>query len=168
MEPSPSVPAAGYDNDERIQTMNHEDTTFKMLPVRVLARARPLLPAETVQSNRSCLAFDAGGKTLVLGKDRAFTFDAVYPPSSSQQSMYNEWVEPLVAGCFRGYNATVLAYGQTGAGKTFTMGSGDNTTKDPEVRPAWLIPDAYIVDTVLAGKCLLVFFSADTRLQSFP
>jgi hypothetical protein len=28
-----------------------------------------------------------------------------------------------VAGCFEGYNATVLAYGPTGSGKTFTMGS---------------------------------------------
>ncbi len=26
--------------------------------------------------------------------------------------------------CFEGFNATVFAYGQTGAGKTFTMGTG--------------------------------------------
>ena len=27
--------------------------------------------------------------------------------------------------CFQGFNATVLAYGQTGAGKTFTMAGGE-------------------------------------------
>lgn len=41
----------------------------------------------------------------------------------------------LVDGFFAGYNATVLAYGQTGAGKTFTMGSGNNAGKlDDQVR----------------------------------
>jgi len=33
-------------------------------------------------------------------------------------------VEGLLPGLFEGYNAAVFAYGQTGAGKTFTMGSG--------------------------------------------
>lgn len=28
-------------------------------------------------------------------------------------------------GCFEGYNATILAYGQTSSGKTFTMGTSD-------------------------------------------
>lgn len=35
-------------------------------------------------------------------------------------------------GFFNGYNATVLAYGQTGAGKTFTMGSGNNAGFAPQ------------------------------------
>ncbi len=30
----------------------------------------------------------------------------------------------LVEACLEGYNATVLAYGPTGSGKTFTMGTG--------------------------------------------
>jgi hypothetical protein len=101
------------------------------VPVRVVARVRPLLPFETVQSTRSCVTVH-GGQTLVMGKDRAFAFDAVYGPSSPQAGIYNEWVSPLVDGLFNGYNATVLAYGQTGTGKTFTMGSGDNTGKLPE------------------------------------
>ena len=98
------------------------------VPVRVVARVRPLLPFETVQSTRSCVTVH-GGQTLVMGKDRAFAFDAVYGPSSPQAGIYNEWVSPLVDGLFNGYNATVLAYGQTGTGKTFTMGSGDNAGK---------------------------------------
>ncbi len=32
-------------------------------------------------------------------------------------------MEPLITGLFDGFNAAVLAYGQTGAGKTYTMGS---------------------------------------------
>ena len=30
---------------------------------------------------------------------------------------------PLLDSCLEGYNSTVFAYGQTGAGKSFTMGS---------------------------------------------
>uniref|UniRef100_A0A8C0L0U3 Kinesin family member 21B n=1 Tax=Canis lupus dingo TaxID=286419 RepID=A0A8C0L0U3_CANLU len=38
----------------------------------------------------------------------------------------------LIEGCFEGYNATVLAYGQTGAGKTYTMGTGFDTATSEE------------------------------------
>ena len=103
----------------------------KTVPVRVVARVRPLLPFETVQSTRSCVTVH-GAQTLVMGKDRVFAFDAVFGPGAQQDSLYGEWVSPLVDGLFNGYNATVLAYGQTGTGKTFTMGSGDNAGKLPE------------------------------------
>jgi len=33
-------------------------------------------------------------------------------------------VRPLMDQVWAGYSATVLAYGQTGAGKTYTMGTG--------------------------------------------
>lgn len=35
--------------------------------------------------------------------------------------MYNAVVSPLLEQVLAGYNCTVLAYGQTGTGKTFTM-----------------------------------------------
>ena len=31
-----------------------------------------------------------------------------------------------------GYNVTILAYGQTSSGKTFTMGTSDNESIEPE------------------------------------
>jgi kinesin family protein 4/21/27 len=34
-------------------------------------------------------------------------------------------VSDLVESCFEGYNATVLAYGPTGSGKSYTMGTGN-------------------------------------------
>ena len=61
---------------------------------------------------------------MTLGKDKAFTFDYCYDLDSTQSSVYETAVSHLVEGCFEGYNATVLAYGQTGAGKTHTMGTG--------------------------------------------
>ncbi len=37
--------------------------------------------------------------------------------------LYEQCVQPLVNGLFKGYNACCFAYGQTGSGKTYTMGS---------------------------------------------
>lgn len=44
---------------------------------------------------------------------KEFYFDAVLDQSSSQQEMYDRCVAPLVEACLSGYNATILAYGQT-------------------------------------------------------
>lgn len=52
---------------------------------------------------------------------KTFTFDRVFPATTSQETLYEQQVAPLVKACIRGYHATVLAYGQTGAGKSHTI-----------------------------------------------
>ena len=49
-----------------------EISADEVLPVRVVARARPLQPSELLQSARSCVSFPPGGQTVILGKDRYF------------------------------------------------------------------------------------------------
>lgn len=51
----------------------------------------------------------------------SFKFDYVYDEQSSQSSVYEHTAKPAVMSALEGYNATVLAYGQTGTGKTYTM-----------------------------------------------
>jgi kinesin family protein 5 len=60
-----------------------------------------------------------------------FTFDKVFGADSSQESVFEDTALPLIDDVFRGYNATILAYGQTGTGKTFTMEGdvGDDVMK---------------------------------------
>lgn len=71
-------------------------------------------------------------------QSKAFTFDGVYSPDSSQRQVYDETAFPLVESVLEGYNGTIFAYGQTGCGKTFTMvGIKD----DPEKRG--IIPNAF-------------------------
>lgn len=48
------------------------------------------------------------------GGAKPFTFDAVFGPDAGQESVYDAAVQSLVAQFLAGYNATVLAYGQTG------------------------------------------------------
>ena len=50
-----------------------------------------------------------------------FAFDAVHPPTATQEDVYLASALPSVKAVLRGYNAAIIAYGQTGAGKTHTM-----------------------------------------------
>lgn len=54
-------------------------------------------------------------------KNSAFEFDAVFDHNSTQEQVYNVSTAPLLAHALQGYNASVFAYGATGAGKTHTM-----------------------------------------------
>lgn len=48
-----------------------------------------------------------------LNGSHSFTYDHVFAPSSTQEELFEQCVQPLIEGCFNGYNATILAYGQT-------------------------------------------------------
>ncbi|KAJ1330313.1 hypothetical protein BSLG_009449 [Batrachochytrium salamandrivorans] len=62
---------------------------------------------------------------------KSFTFDSIYGPESSQRLIFEELAVPLLNQFYEGFNATILAYGQTFSGKTFTMGSSnDHRTSD--------------------------------------
>lgn len=52
---------------------------------------------------------------------KQFTFDSAYDQSSKQKDLYDETFAALVSSVLEGFNGTIFAYGQTGAGKTFTM-----------------------------------------------
>lgn len=52
---------------------------------------------------------------MLLGKDKAFTYDFVFDLDTWQEQVYATCVSKLIEGCFEGYNATVLAYGQVSA-----------------------------------------------------
>ncbi|XP_008109806.1 kinesin-like protein KIF21A isoform X2 [Anolis carolinensis] len=92
--------------------------------VRVAVRIRPQLAKEKIEGCHICTSVTPGEPQVFLGKDKAFTFDYVFDIESQQEEIYVQCINKLIEGCFEGYNATVFAYGQTGAGKTYTMGTG--------------------------------------------
>lgn len=100
--------------------------------VRVALRIRPQSAAERIDMCRVCTCVTPGHPQVVLGKDKAFTFDHVFDMESKQFVIYEQCLRGLVEGCLDGYNATVLAYGQTGSGKTYTMGTGFDIATSPE------------------------------------
>ncbi len=52
-----------------------------------------------------------------------FNYDFAFgsPGGAPPATLYQQCVQPLVEGLFKGYNATVFAYGQTGSGKTCAL-----------------------------------------------
>ncbi|XP_041852166.1 kinesin-like protein KIF21A isoform X4 [Melanotaenia boesemani] len=92
--------------------------------VRVALRIRPQLAREKIEGCHICTYVMPGEPQVILGKDKAFTYDFLFDMDSQQDAIYTTCTEKLIEGCFEGYNATVFAYGQTGSGKTYTMGTG--------------------------------------------
>ena len=53
---------------------------------------------------------------------KTFQFDKVCDGNTGQKDFFNQiGVRGMVSQVVNGYHATVFAYGQTGAGKTYTM-----------------------------------------------
>ena len=55
-----------------------------------------------------------------------FTFDYVYPDTAQQCQVYETTAKHSVLSALQGYNASIIAYGQTSAGKTYTMEGFDS------------------------------------------
>uniref|UniRef100_A0A8C1YGF8 Kinesin family member 21B n=1 Tax=Cyprinus carpio TaxID=7962 RepID=A0A8C1YGF8_CYPCA len=87
---------------------------------------------EKIEGCHICTSVTPGEPQVLLGKDKAFTYDFVFDLDAQQHQIYSACVHKLIEGCFEGYNATVFAYGQTGSGKTYTMGTGFDVTVSEE------------------------------------
>ncbi|XP_069726553.1 kinesin-like protein KIF19 [Phaenicophaeus curvirostris] len=54
-------------------------------------------------------------------REKTFVFDMVFDHRATQEEVYTSTTKSLIEGIISGYNATIFAYGPTGAGKTYTM-----------------------------------------------
>eukprot|EP00803_Ostreobium_quekettii_P006941 evm.model.scf_4305.1 EVM.evm.TU.scf_4305.1 scf_4305:629-4013(-) len=66
-------------------------------------------------------------------RETRYQVDHIYPPESDTATIYRESFFPLISNVVAGFNATLLAYGQTSSGKTFTIQGGP--TGGPGVIP---------------------------------
>ena len=76
-------------------------------------RIRPLLSRDLAEGSRECLRQVPGEPQVVLGADRAFTYNHVFNPQTTQNELFDGCMRPIVESVLCGYNATVLAYGQS-------------------------------------------------------
>lgn len=97
------------------------------MSVRVVARLRPLLPAELERD----IIIDAATQDTVKipnpkkdAESYSFHFNSVYDQSATQQALFDQEIAPTVKSLFKGLDVCIFAYGVTGTGKTHTMRGG--------------------------------------------
>lgn len=102
--------------------------------VRVMVRIRPMSNKEKQDARQEVATanFDRAEVSILnpagatTEPPKSFTFDAAFEANSTQQQVYDTAATEIVEAVMDGYNGTIFAYGQTGAGKSHTMeGYGD-------------------------------------------
>ncbi|KZO94993.1 kinesin-domain-containing protein [Calocera viscosa TUFC12733] len=85
-------------------------------------------PYLTVQSNTTVLTSPPLQSLRLTRPATAYTFNGVFPPSTSQATFFAHVAFPLVQDLMAGENGLLFAYGVSGAGKTWTIqgGKGDD------------------------------------------
>ena len=108
---------------------------FEAERIKVVCRIRPAKNASESSSRRYVNIRDSS--TVVVSsflEPKVFSFDHAAGEETSQEQMFQIVGLPYAKACIEGYNCTILCYGQTGTGKTFTM-FGQQAVDDTSDRP---------------------------------
>uniref|UniRef100_A0A2D4N5X4 Kinesin motor domain-containing protein n=1 Tax=Micrurus spixii TaxID=129469 RepID=A0A2D4N5X4_9SAUR len=94
-------------------------------PVQVCVRLRPAVGTGHSQEALCVRGVDSHSLEVHNWRNEKkivkYRFDAFYDQVDIQQDVYIGSVQPLLSHLLKGQNASILAYGTTGAGKTHTM-----------------------------------------------
>ncbi|KAI8870045.1 kinesin-domain-containing protein [Ramicandelaber brevisporus] len=135
-------------DEEQVRRKLHNTIQELKGNIRVFCRVRPLFEIiseyikfpECEFSNEIELLIAQDGKAVSAvtnginpPKSHAFTFDRVFEPSATQAQVFEE-ISQLVQSALDGYPVCIFAYGQTSAGKTWTMeGAGGACTDESKM-----------------------------------
>ncbi|KAG9128525.1 hypothetical protein FRC07_005892 [Ceratobasidium sp. 392] len=138
MAPSASATAGGgavsVQVAVRIRPSNEHDITH--IPARFQRTVIHALTPTTVAVDAVNAAVAGGNPagtvaaTAQPAKKQVFTFDQAHAQGTTQHQLFTSTAAPLVERFIQGFNCTILAYGQTSSGKTYTM-SGVDLDADP-------------------------------------
>ncbi|BAF22772.2 Os08g0117000 [Oryza sativa Japonica Group] len=96
-----------------------------MSNVTVCVRFRPLSHKERKTNGDKVCFKRLDSESFVFKDEREedviFSFDRVFYEDAEQSDVYNFLAVPIVADAISGINGTIITYGQTGAGKTYSM-----------------------------------------------
>ncbi|KAJ1309167.1 hypothetical protein OPQ81_004838 [Rhizoctonia solani] len=112
----------------RIRPGNEHDLTH--IPARFQKTVVHAQNGTTVAVDAVAQTNTGAGSTAPPPKKQVFTFDQAHGPGTTQHQLFTTTAAPLVDRFVQGFNCTVLAYGQTSSGKTYTM-SGVDLDGDP-------------------------------------
>ncbi len=94
--------------------MESSDDTTSVIPVKVAVRVRPFDEREKEENAQQCLQYYVKQNQVccsiyfyrfclqLMISDRAFTFDFVFDPLSTQDAVYESCAAPLIGKLFKG------------------------------------------------------------------
>ncbi|XP_022092516.1 kinesin-like protein KIF19 [Acanthaster planci] len=121
-------------------TRDKRNSDWKNSQLTVAVRIRPMTTAE-IEAGSTVIAQAIDDNIVVLldpmedpddilranrSREKHYAFDRCFGELASQEEIYLQTTKCLIQSVIQGYNATVFAYGATGAGKTYTMLGTDN------------------------------------------
>jgi kinesin family protein 5 len=108
--------------------------------IKVFVRFRPVNRREREEGGgeSACpITYFSDHKSVAVrgpkGK-KDFSFDWIFDSTTVQDDAFNRIARPIIMDTLKGFNGTIFAYGQTGAGKTYTMFGKALTDTDSEHR----------------------------------
>ena len=103
-----------------------EDSNFNTISIPEKDIIKLSMPTEYIPDDMSGI-FLAGEQIKILKlKEITYEYDFVFGENSTQEEVYENTTASLINQVVEGYNATIMAYGATGSGKTYTMvGKGE-------------------------------------------
>lgn len=125
--------------------------------VRVVVRVRPMDKNELDSGSQNVIKVDKCNRCVTVYKPNAnsseppkvYFFDNVFGEESTQIDLYVDTARPIVDKVLEGYNGTILAYGQTGTGKTYTMSGNPDSPQTKGIIPNTF---AHIFGHIARGK----------------
>ncbi|XP_051025180.1 kinesin-like protein KIFC3 isoform X2 [Acomys russatus] len=123
-----------YRRELQLRKKCHNELVRLKGNIRVIARVRPVTKEDGEGPEATnAVTFDPDDDSIIhllhKGKPVSFELDKVFSPWASQQDVFQE-VQALITSCIDGFNVCIFAYGQTGAGKTYTM---EGTPENPGI-----------------------------------
>jgi kinesin family protein 11 len=112
--------------------------------IQVVVRCRPLTSKELSGSQQVALKCNLLDNSVKINfgpnsceLEESFRSSLVFGVHANQAEIFDSSIRPIVTEALAGFNSSILAYGRTGSGKTYTM-EGDVVS----TRHAGIIPRA--------------------------
>lgn len=118
--PVSTVSSASHVSSNHVSQPSHMTsghvTTPHVISVHAVIRIKPSIAKSSITE------FSNSSITISSAQKRTFLYDHIFGPQTTQTEIYAHFAnstDQFVAG----YNVTIMAYGQSGSGKSYTMGT---------------------------------------------